>query len=227
LEIPLLTYNRSIPKASSAPILLTCVSPDSTLFATASSDGVVKIYDTVGAYITHVFRGHGGPVSAIRFWYNVEGTRMELWTGSSDSKVRVFDLRDASARVVGGGGGKAKWVLEGHVSVVRGVDVSVDGRWAVTGGRDKVVLVWNLVGEGKKVVPKVVQTIIAQEQVETLGLLPVEGGVLRCWTGGEKGVVRIWDVLKAKEICSMKGLDGVDEVDEDEEDEHRGIVNAM
>jgi U3 small nucleolar RNA-associated protein 13 len=168
---------------------------------------------------------------------------MELWTGSSDSKVRVFDLRDASARVVGGGNaGKAKWILEGHVSVVRGIDVSVDGKWAVTGGREKVVLVWDLQAEGSSkkkgkevegvVEPRIVQTMITQEQVESLGLLPiVEGGRLRCFTGGDKGVVRIWDVLTAEEIVSMKGLEGVDDIeeadDDEEDDEQRGILNVL
>ncbi|RSH79552.1 U3 small nucleolar RNA-associated protein 13, partial [Saitozyma podzolica] len=68
----------------------------------------------------------------------------------TDGRVRIFDLRDANSRVVGGGGAaKAKAVLEGHASVVRGIDVSDDGRWAITGG-DKVVLVWDLAAEGKK-----------------------------------------------------------------------------
>jgi U3 small nucleolar RNA-associated protein 13 len=169
---------------------------------------------------------------------------MELWTGSTDTKVRVFDLRDASARVVvggAGGGAKPKAVLDGHVSVVRGIAVSSDGRWAVTGGRDKVVLVWDLGAEGQEgkkgksaaAAPKIVQTLLANEQLEALGLLPadqaVEGGSagrLLCYTAGDAGKVRVWDVLKATEIAVMKGVEGVDEI-VDDEDEQRGIIQAM
>ncbi|KAK8865711.1 hypothetical protein IAR55_000856 [Kwoniella newhampshirensis] len=249
---PLLSYTRALPRAHSAPILVSTVSPDSTLLATGSSDGIVKVWDLAGGYVTHMFRGHGGPVSSLRFNFpdiaGEERRRMELLTGSTDSRVRLYDLRDASARVVGGGNAvKPKAVLEGHVSVVRGIDVTPDGRWAVTGGRDKVVLVWDLLsddvssqstkkgGKGKAAAtgPKLVQTIIAGEQIESLGLLPKdervsgsEPGRLLCFTGGDKGAVRIWDALKGKEVGVMHGVEGVDEAEVDE-DEQRGVVNVL
>ena len=240
-----LTYSRQLPKAHSAPILVSTASPDSSLLATGSSDGIVKVWDAEGGYVTHIYRGHGGPVSALKFHFSEDKSTMELWTGSTDGRVRVFDLKDAASRVVGGGGAaKAKHVLEGHVSVVRGIDVSADGKWAVTGGRDKVVLVWDLSGnatgasaskkgKGKASGPKVVQTIIAQEQVEALGLIPggveINGGKadrLHCFTGGDRGLVRVWDVLKGEQVAVMKGVEGVDEEDEDE-DEQRGVINVL
>ncbi|WVW80369.1 hypothetical protein I302_102349 [Kwoniella bestiolae CBS 10118] len=249
---PLLSYTRALSKAYSAPILISAVSPDSTLLATGSSDGIVKVWDLEGGYVTHLFRGHGGPVSALHFNFpNIEGEerrRMELITGSTDARVRIFDLRDASARVVGGGNAvKPKAVLEGHVSVVRGIDTTSDGKWAVTGGRDKVVLVWDMlsgetVGSSKKAgkgkataigTPKIVQTIIAQEQIESLGLLPSEESVagsstsrLLCYTGGDTGSVKIWDVLKGAEVGAMKGVEGVDEAEVDE-DEQRGVLDVI
>lgn len=240
---PYLSYLRQLPKAHSAPILVSSSSPDSSLFATGSSDGIVKVWDSEGGYVTHIYRGHGGPVSAVKFFFNEDKSVMELWTGSTDGRVRVFDLKDAGSRVVGGGGAaKAKHVLEGHVSVVRGIDISHDGKTAVTGGRDKVVLVWDLSGgeqsqgkkgKGKAVGPRVVQTIIAQEQVESLGLLPlgtsVKGakpGRLLCFTGGDRGLVRIWDVLKGEEVVTMQGVEGVDG-DEDEDDEQRGVLQVL
>lgn len=242
-----LTYTRQLTRAHSAPILVSTAAPDNTLFATGSSDGIVKVWDSTGGYATHLFRGHGGPVSALRFNFPTpsegEAQRMELFTGSTDGRVRVFDLRDASSRVVGGGGAaaKAKYTLDGHVSVVRAIDVTADGKWMVTGGRDKVVLVWDLEGnvakgkgKGKNEGPKVVQTIIAGEQVETAGLLPVDGEVLgkqdqrvRCWTGGEKGLVRLWDVQSAKQLGQMTGVEGVDEDDDKDDDEQRGIISIL
>lgn len=245
---PFLSYTRQLPKAHSAPILISTISPDNTLLATGSSDGIVKVWDLEGGYVTHQFRGHGGPVSALKFSFPSDGEkRMELFTGSTDGRVRIFDLKDLSSRSTGGGGAaKPKSVLEGHVSVVRGIDVTPDGRWAVTAGRDKVVLVWDLSGgdavapskKGKSKAkdspaPRVVQTIICEEQVESLGLIPTGQTVLgnpaeriRCWTGGDKGAVRIWDVLKGESIGNMRGVEGVDEV-EAEEDEQRGIIQIL
>lgn len=246
---PSLTYTRILNKAHSAPILVSKVSPDNTLLATGSSDGIVKVWDLAGGYVTHLFRGHGGPVSALHFNFPIisgeERRRMELLTGSTDSRVRVYDLRDANARVVGGGNAvKPKAVLEGHVSVVRGIDVTPDGKWAVTGGRDKVVLVWDMLsgetaalakkGKGKATAgPKLVQTIIAQEQVESLGLLPQEeqvSGAAKdrwlCYTGGDKGLVRVWDVLKGTQVATMKGVEGVDETELDEDEQH-GVLSVL
>lgn len=217
--------------------------------------------------MTHLFRGHGGPVSALHFNFPTipegggggggggeERRRMELLTGSTDARVRIYNLRDANARVVGGGNAvKPKAVLEGHVSVVRGIDVTPDGKWAVTGGRDKVVLVWDMLsgggettaveakkGKGKAVAtpmtPKLVQTIIVQEQVESLGLLPQEEQVYGaatgrwlCYTGGDKGLVRVWDVLKGTLVAAMKGVEGVDEaeLDDEDDDEQRGVLSLL
>lgn len=212
--------------------------------------------------MTHLFRGHGGPVSALHFNFPTipeggggeERRRMELLTGSTDARVRIYNLRDANARVVGGGNAvKPKAVLEGHVSVVRGIDVTPDGKWAVTGGRDKVVLVWDMLsgggetpaveakkGKGKAAAtpttPKLVQTIIVQEQVESLGLLPQEEQVYGaatgrwlCYTGGDKGLVRVWDVLKGTLVAAMKGVEGVDEaeLDDEDDDEQRGVLSLL
>ncbi|ORX34153.1 U3 small nucleolar RNA-associated protein 13 [Kockovaella imperatae] len=240
---PLLSYSRQLNKAHTAPILVSTVSPDSTLLATGSSDGVVKVWDTAGGYVTHMYRGHGGPVSAVKFWFNDDRSRMELWTGSTDGKIRVFDLLDASSRSrTGDGSAKAKSVLTGHESVVRGVDVSTDGRWAVSGGRDKVILVWDLEDggllskKGKRKGtsgPRIVQTILAHEQVEAVGLLspdqPLQGSTktrLRCFAGGDQGLVRVWDVISGEEVAKMKAMEGVDESSEDE-DEQRGVINVL
>jgi U3 small nucleolar RNA-associated protein 13 len=227
---------------------VSATSPDNTLLATGSSDGIVKVWDLEGGYVTHQFRGHGGPVSALKFSFPADGEkRMELFTGSTDGRVRIFDLKDISARATGGGNAaKPKSVLEGHVSVIRGIDVTDDGKWAITSGRDKVVLVWDLSGTdavapGKKgkskakdtPTPKIVQTIICEEQVESLGLISADetalgkpAGRIRCWTGGDKGLVRVWDVLKGELVGSMRGVEGVDEV-EAEEDEQRGIIQVL
>lgn len=233
-------------KAHSAPILVSAISPDNTLLATGSSDGIVKVWDLEGGYVTHLFRGHGGPVSALRFNFpqgiTVGLKKMELLTGSTDAKVRIYDLLDSSSRMSGGGNAvKPAAVLEGHVSVVRGIDVTHDGKWAITGGRDKVVLVWDLTGAGAvefkkgkgKAGPRLVQTIICGEQVETVGLIASDvealggpSGRLLCWTGGDRGSVRIWDVKKGEEVGSLVGVEGVDEGELDE-DEQRGIISVL
>jgi U3 small nucleolar RNA-associated protein 13 len=188
---PTLSLIRHTPRSHPAPVLVSTIDPTSTLLASGSADGIVKVWDLAGGYVTHLFRSHGGPVSSLAF--NIprsgpaKGQRMELITGSGDTKVRVFDLKDSNA------GGKPRAVLDGHVSVVRGLGVGEEGRWLVSGGRDKVVLVWDLwggdengwerlgttgapggkkaKGKGKAVDVQLVKTITALESLESVGVL--------------------------------------------------------
>ena len=238
-KIPFLTFTRQLTRAQThpSPILSLSVSPripnsDATLFATGSADGTVKVWDTTGGFVTHVFRGHGGGVSAFAWRFSrpgayistaaptteyanapksEDGRVMQLITGSVDTRVRIYDLLDQTAK------GRPKHVLEGHNSVVRGLDVSSDegiGRWLVSAGRDRIVLVWDL----SQKTPKVVQTLLTSESLETVGLISHLKGVdgLACFTGGEKGQVRLWDVLRGKQVAVVPGL----EVEEGDEDEH-------
>lgn len=288
---------------------------ENSLFATGSADGVVKVWDTKGGFVTHVFKGHGGGVSALgwRFlhgandrtsdgaptteYMNVNvrknvtvpergGRVMQLLTGSIDSRVRVFDLLDPSHR--GGNGGKPQFVLEGHVSVVRGISVNSfasheadqddevsmgeQGRWMVTAGRDRVVLLWDFGprnptttdSTSKKTkrpattapAPKVVQTTLANETLEVVGFVDpqtvnrmggiVERGRLVAYTGGEKGVAKLWDVKRAQLITKLaspgssqqerdgddddesdQGEEEQDEDDDDEDADDRGIKDIL
>ena len=342
-RLPFLSYNRQLTKNQThqAPIISLSVSPplpasshsiddegnetENTLFATGSADGVVKVWDAKGGFVTHVFKGHGGGVSAIGWRFlepllmgeedqlalgdsrggengymnlNIRaqsgssssssaqgGKIMQLITGSVDARVRVFDLLDPAHR--SGNGGKPLHILEGHVSVVRGISVNETfqhgdeleqekGRWMVTGGRDRVVLLWDfgsrysqLDDQGKHGIssrsksskssksgansrqpPKTVQTTLTNETIESVGFVDpsalsggsgeVDGGKKRglvAYTGGEKGGVRLWDVLRGKEIAKLDGPGGrggdeedemeQEEEDEDEDDEARGIREVL
>lgn len=327
LKLPFLSYNRQLTKNQThqSPIISLSVSPplptsshsiddngnetENTLFATGSADGVVKVWDTKGGFVTHVFKGHGGGVSAIGWRFlepllsgslsgdlngrengngymnlNVrsqtagtdqEGKIMQLITGSVDARVRIFNLLDPAHRSSSSGGGKPEYILEGHVSVVRGISINETfdhadeqeeekGRWMVTAGRDRVVLLWDfgsrlgVVEEAKNggkskskknkgsvtSAPRTVQTTLTNETIESVGFVdPVSLSVadtnsqrrgLIAFTGGEKGTVRIWDVLRGKEVGKMDGPGGrggddedEEEEDEDEDAEERGIREVL
>ncbi|THH27349.1 hypothetical protein EUX98_g6837 [Antrodiella citrinella] len=171
---------------------------------------------------------------------------MHLITASVDTRIRIFDLSSASAR--SGASAKPQAVLEGHVSVPRGLDVTRDGKWLVSGGRDSVVLVWDMSpkeetaakksgkakGKERDATPVLVQTIPILERVEAVGILradddgvagaPSGARKFQVYTAGEKGVVKVWDVKTAKILFTL----GQEQEDIDEEQEElRQITHAI
>ncbi|KAF7975204.1 hypothetical protein HWV62_10276 [Athelia sp. TMB] len=238
---------RVVARAHDAPVHVCTADPTSTYLASGAADGVVKVWDIARGYTTHAFKGHGGVVSALAFSFPRDPSlvnqtsEMRLVTASVDTRIRIFDLGAAAARTAGGQ--KPVAVLEGHVSVPRGLDVSRDGRWLVSGGRDSVVLVWDLAatqkqkgtkGKEKAFAPALAKTIPILERVEAVGLLrPDEGLVgststaeqLQFYTGGEKGVVKIWDARAGTVLFTLGEHENV--VISDEQEEQRQIVDMV
>lgn len=242
---------RVVARAHDAPVHVCKADPTSTYLASGSADGVVKVWDIMRGYITHVFKGHGGVVSALAFNYPqdpssvTQGQKMQLITASVDTRIRIFDLSATASR--NAGVSKPDAVLEEHVSVPRGLDVSTDGRWLVSGGRDSVVLIWDLSsmlepsksrsskgkGKDKARAPDLAGTIPILERVEAVGWLRPDEDLTGCtsdsdnmrfYTAGEKGVVKIWDGREGNLLFTLgKEQNKIS----DDQEEQRQIVNAM
>ncbi|KAJ7651679.1 U3 small nucleolar RNA-associated protein [Mycena polygramma] len=204
---------RVIPRAHEAPVHVCKADPTSTYLASGSADGVVKVWDIARGYITHVFKGHGGVVSALAFDYHQDPSsvkqqhKMQLITGSIDTRIRIFELTDSESRRTG---------AQKPVA---------DGKWLISGGRDSVVLVWDLSpmqqpnakgakGKGKALAPTLAKTVPILERVEAVGLLRPDEDLtgsssasdkLRFYTGGENGVVKIWDAREGNVLFTLGG----------------------
>ena len=221
---------RVVGRAHEAPVHVCKADPTSTYLASGSADGVVKVWDILRGFVTHVFKGHGGVVSALAFSYPqdvgsiIQNKTMHLITASVDTRVRIFNLVEGAS--TSSGGGKPEAVLEGHTSVPRGLDVSLDGRWLVSGGRDSVVMIWDLFSSSKNIpttttskekkntrkTPTLMKTIPILERIEAVGLLrsdddqfhsKTEFDQIRFYTGGEKGIIKIWDGSKGQVIQKL------------------------
>lgn len=212
--------SRTIGRAHEAPAHVCKFDPTSTLLASGSADGVVKVWDIRRGYATHAFKGHGGVVSALQFRYvndtstaiNTEPT-LHLITASVDTRLRIFDLSPTTAR---SGNNRPVAVLEGHVSVPRGLEMSHDGRWLISGGRDSVVLVWDFGGDqptsqrkamkGKSSSlhePILFRTIPILERVEAVGFVSSDPAKLHFFTAGENGLIKIWDARSGNMLFHM------------------------
>ncbi|KAI5811465.1 WD40-repeat-containing domain protein [Peziza echinospora] len=188
-------------KAHSAPVHVAVTDPTGTLLATGGAEGLVKVWDMKGGFVTHNFRGHGGVVSALRFYSPTKSdgktgpaaSGWKLASGADDTKVRVWDLLKKTCVAL----------LESHVSVVRGLDWSEDGRILASGGRDKVVCLWDTKSW------KLRNTIPVLEEVEAVGFLA--SGLLEgyndedaqvLYAGGQNNQIRLWNCNSGKEITT-------------------------
>ncbi|KAJ2332725.1 U3 small nucleolar RNA-associated protein, partial [Coemansia sp. RSA 2681] len=184
-------------KAHEAPIIAMAIDASSTLVATGSADSTVKVWDIDRGYCTHNFKGHGGLVTAVKFHPSKD--KLCLVTAGDDGMIRVWNL----------GTRKCEAVLESHVSVVRSIDFTSDddGAHMVTAGRDSVVNIWNWKRRS------LLRTIPVYETIEAAGILApnTQTGLDSSsdssrviYTGGEKGVIRLWDMDTGKELYEQK-----------------------
>jgi U3 small nucleolar RNA-associated protein 13 len=245
---------RVVARAHDGPVHVCKVDPTSTYLASGSADGVVKVWDIHRGYVTHIFKGHGGVVSALAFNYPrdpssvLQERTMQLITASVDTRIRIFELSATASKEHGAL--KPKIILEGHVSVPRGLDVTPDGKWLISGGRDSVVLLWDLFssqpgestkrGKGKRKQAEfnavLAKTIPTLERVEAVGFISSEDtnrsghefapSGLHFFTAGEKGVLKIWDGREGAILYQMGPGDEVSSSSDDDE-EQRQILEAM
>ena len=208
----------------SSPVITTATDQSGTLAATGSADGTIKVWDIRGGYITHTFRGHAGVISALHFFERVDHVKgyalsnksrkekhapqestgdidkarnfttkagddspnLHLASGSEDGKIKVWSLAKR----------KPVATLDSHVSVVRGIDFTSKSNLLVTASRDKTVILWD------SQTWKLVRVIPILESVEAVGFLKNDKII---YTGGESGVVRIWERLGGRELTDGQG----------------------
>jgi WD40 repeat protein len=96
------------------------VGPAGMLVATASADGLARLWRAGDGRLVRTFQGHHDGLTAVSF--SADGT--QLVTASLDHDARVWDV--ATGRTVR--------ALHGHASFVSGAAFSADGRWVVTAG---------------------------------------------------------------------------------------------
>lgn len=206
------TLTRTL-KPHGTPVVVLAVDRTGTLLATGAADGNIKVWDLIGGYVTHTFRGPSVLVSALHFFEiassrladeqltgkkgkkakrksdagsedtDAATARFRLASGSQDGKVRVWDLHKRA--VVAD--------LDSHVSDVQGLDYSASQHSLVTASRDKTMIWWDAKSWTQR---KVIPTF---ETMEAAGFL--EDGRLT-YTAGANGCVRLWDSETGREVTT-------------------------
>ncbi|KAJ1836747.1 U3 small nucleolar RNA-associated protein [Coemansia sp. RSA 2711] len=169
-----------------AHILAMHVDASSTLVALGFTDGTVRVWDIDRGYCTHNLRGHGGLVTAVRFHPAADGPH--LVSAGENGDVRIWNLARSACVAV----------LRAHDSAVRAIGFDAGGGVLVTGGRDSVVNVWSWARRALE------RTIPVYEAVEAAGVLRGSAlGARVVYTGGARGVLRLWDADSGRELAAQ------------------------
>ncbi|ODV90521.1 hypothetical protein CANCADRAFT_2248 [Tortispora caseinolytica NRRL Y-17796] len=197
--LPSCTLVRKV-KAHTAPVIVSATDDTSTLLASGASDGSIKVWDIEGGFTTHNLKGHRGVISALKIWGESGGSKWWLASGADDCTVRIWDL--VSRKCIA--------VLDGHTSVIRGLDFNADASVLVSGGRDRVICVWDTKSH------KLQRTIPALSSLETVGFLSPEiskkSSGLIVYSGGMDGSVRTWNIATSEEIlCTIPEAENSEE----------------
>ena len=220
-DTPLITASllRTL-KPHTTPVITAAIDRTGTLVATGGADGVIKVWDIRGGYVTHTLRGHAGVISALQF-FEVSVTEHGNDIKSSKKRRSRNDLQQdqsianrnesgAAFRLASGSeDGKIRiWdlakrksvaTLDSHVSVVRSLDYSADSHILVSASRDKTAIIWDAsTWKSRKVLPIL-------ESLEAVGLL-AEGTLM--YAGGERGKLRIWNVETGREVTEEQESGG-------------------
>ncbi|XP_076809059.1 transducin beta-like protein 3 [Clavelina lepadiformis] len=177
--------------------------PSSTVLATGGSDGSIKVWDLVGQYCTHNFRGAHGVINTVKFHCH----NLTLYSSADDYTIRVWDLQ--SSKLIS--------VLSSHVSAVTSLHFPSDN-CLVSSGRDGVLCIWN-VPELRSTVPSLMQptkiipvyenvndaVILQPNELQKLSEDIVQEDFFII-TAGDKGTIRIWGNRSGKCVLSQKVL---------------------
>lgn len=203
-------------KPHATPVVVLAVDKTGTLLATGSADGAIKVWDIVGGYVTHTFRGPSVLVSALHFFEvaaaedslsrrkskksgrrgesavedgNPEAANFRLAAGFQDGKIRVWDLNRRAVIAD----------LDSHVSNVQGLDYSPSQHVLVTASRDKTIIWWDSrTWKVRKITP-------CFELVEAVGF--IDDGQLT-YSAGTNGCIRIWETETGREVTKDQEAKG-------------------
>ena len=103
---------------------------EAAVLATGGSDGSVKVWDLSAQYFTHNLRTANNVCTTITF----HPQRLLLYAGWVTGALTAWDL--TSSKLLAN--------MEAHYSAVTGFVITEDGNKAVSGGRDSVLVVWDL-----------------------------------------------------------------------------------
>ena len=173
-----------VPRAEVNGIAL---SPDGLLLASASGDGIVRLWDPATGSTIRILEGHQDDVNAVAF--SRDGRLLASASGQfqKDNTVRLWDpATGATVRT-----------LAGHENSVNTVAFNPDGRLLASGSTDNTIRLWD------PATGATVRTLAGHEDsVNTVAFNP-DGRLLA--SGSTDNTVRLWDPATGATVRTLAG----------------------
>jgi WD40 repeat protein len=178
-----LTVCQRVLEGHAGPVSCLALSPDSTLAATGSNDGTVRLWRLTDGAALAVLKGHDDWIAAVTF------SRDGRWLASAS--------RDGTAGLWSVAEGQAVARLRGHQGDVRCLLFTTDGNALVTGSDDRTVRLWRI--------PDGQPSGVLEGHVDAVSCLALQADNRLVASGSYDGNARLWRLPDGESVAILRG----------------------
>ncbi|XP_055300361.1 transducin beta-like protein 3 [Sitodiplosis mosellana] len=182
------THNGPIPQLE--------FSTNSSLIASGGADSSVRIWDHQRKTCIGSLRGCVGVLSVLKF--NPQPTNRTVFAAGNDNKINGwnYDTRESVCTLIG------------HMTKVTSLSFSADGKFLVSGSRDKVLILWDLQKyEQVRVVPvyeTIESAIVLPNNIKLPAAIKLADDKIYAASAGEDGAIKIWEMNTARLVYKQE-----------------------
>jgi WD40 repeat protein len=150
-------------------------SPDGNQLVTGGANKIVRLWDVANGKEVRHMKGHKASIKTLAF------SREAIVSGSDDNTVRLWSPND----------GTELSTYQGHTFGITAVAIAPDLTSLASASNDHTIRIWN--GQQKTITAPTAVTAVVYLKKKTLV------------SGGDDGMIRVWDIDKQKEVRKWKG----------------------
>ncbi|XP_076644102.1 transducin beta-like protein 3 [Halictus rubicundus] len=179
------------------PVVCIAYCSEENLMASGGSDSTIKLWDLQQHTCIHNLRGIQGVISVLDF--HPSSQKNLLFAAGDDLKICGWNISS----------GKREIALSGHFSKVTSLSFHANEDYLVSSGRDKVLILWNIISQSP------IRVLPVYEEIEDAFIIPKNVSLptalhdklddhIYVAAAGDKGVVKIWEMKTGRQVYVQK-----------------------